>query len=135
MTTEQIVFLDTSIQIQRTLSDPAQFNPIEEAISKSITQSVSSPYVWMEYQRTVVADFAYVHQLMLHYDDWGSLFRHVLDGNRSFRPRSAVRCTQIIVTCIPGLGKVWKPPDTLLRIKLFIACSKDFGGMFMPCRI
>lgn len=96
MTTEQIVFLDTSIQIQRTLSDPAQFNPIEEAISKSITQSVSSPYVWMEYQRTVVADFAYVHQLMLHYDDWGSLFRHVLDGNRSFRPRSAVRCTQII---------------------------------------
>lgn len=96
MNTVQIVFLDTSIQIQRTLSDPARFNPIEAAISKSIPQAISSPYVWMEYQRTVVADFAYVHQLMLQYDDWGKLFRHILDGNRSFRPRSAVRCTQII---------------------------------------
>lgn len=43
----------------------------------------------MEYQRTVVADYAYLQQLMNRYDNWGGIFRHLLDG-------SAVRCTQIL---------------------------------------
>ena len=93
---EQTVFLDTSIQIHRTLALPEKANQLEVQLRLPTTKAVTSAYVWMEYQRTVVADYAYLQRLMGRYDDWGSIFRHLLDGARAFRPRSAVRCTQIL---------------------------------------
>jgi len=50
----------------------------------------------MEYQRTVIADYAHVYNVMGRYAKWGDLFAHILDGSHGFRPRSAVRCVQII---------------------------------------
>ena len=96
MSGRQTVFLDTSVQIQRTLTDAPELAQWAVLVSASTIQLVTSTYVWMEYQRSVVADFAHVYQLMLRYQDWGELFAHVLDGERAFRPRSAVRCTKII---------------------------------------
>ena len=95
---QQIVFLDTSVQIRRTLALPEQAKQLEVQLTLPTIKAVTSAYVWMEYQRTVVADYAYLQQLMGRYDNWGDLFRHLLDGARAFRPRAAVRCTQILGT-------------------------------------
>ena len=101
---QQTVFLDTSIQIRRTLAALEEVSRIELQLTLPTIQAVTSTYVWMEYQRTVIADYACVQQLMGLYDNWGALFRHLLDGSRAFRPRSAVRCTQI-------LGKIYEESD------------------------
>jgi hypothetical protein len=93
---QQTIFLETSIQIQRVLSTTNNDVGIETVLKNPFVKAVSSSYVWMEYQRAIVADYAHVHRLMGRYKDWGSLFEHILDGSRAFRPRSAVRCTQIV---------------------------------------
>lgn len=92
----QTVFVETSVQIQRVLAPPGYREQIRQELASSTMVAVSSHYVWMEYQRTIIADHAHVHDIMGNHTDWGSLFGHVLDGQRAFRPRSAVRCTQII---------------------------------------
>lgn len=60
---QPIVFLDTSIQIQRTLALPEQASPIEAQLRLPTVKAVTSSYVWMEYQRTVIADYAYLQRL------------------------------------------------------------------------
>lgn len=96
MNKSQVIFLDTSIQARRTLCDPIELQQIDSVLRVPNVQAVTSAYVWMEYQRSVVADFAHVHRVMCQYNNWGDLFGHILEGPRAFRPRSAVRCTQII---------------------------------------
>ena len=93
---QQTVFVETSVQIQRILASSEQRKQIREELASPTVLGVSSHYVWMEYQRTLIADYAHVHDVMGNYMDWGSAFGHILDGQRAFRPRSAVRCTQII---------------------------------------
>jgi len=56
----------------------------------------TTSYVWMEFQRTVVDDFAHIQRLMMRYDNWNNLLFHMLDGQRAFRPRSAARCTRLV---------------------------------------
>lgn len=90
------IFLDTSIQTKRALSDVHEFTQIEQIIRSPENRIVTSNYVWMEYQRTIVADYAHIYDVMGQYSDWGQLITHVLDGARAFRPRSAVRCNKII---------------------------------------
>lgn len=92
---KQAVFVDTSIQVRRTLADSEEYSRLENQLSSPDIHAVSSSYVWMEYQRSVIADYAHVYKTMSLYSDWGHFFSHILDGTRAFRPRSAVRCTQI----------------------------------------
>jgi hypothetical protein len=93
---KQVVFVETSIQVQRTLASRTQRVHLERIFTNSSILPVTSAYVWMEYQRSVVADYAHVHRVMGKHTDWGALFEHILDGERAFQPRSAVRCTKII---------------------------------------
>ena len=79
------------------LLDPQRTAALEQILASPEYQIVTSNYVWMEYQRTIVADYAHIHRVMMgQQSDWAGLFRHLLDGSRGFRPRSAVRCTKII---------------------------------------
>ncbi|MFZ4656667.1 MAG: hypothetical protein ACOYNY_06630 [Caldilineaceae bacterium] len=50
----------------------------------------------MEFQRTVLADYAHIHRLMLQYGGWGDVMVHLLSGQRAFRSRSATRCSEIL---------------------------------------
>ena len=54
--TKQYIFLDTSIQVQRVIANFEEFTKIEDQIFSANIQAISSAYVWMEYQRSVVAD-------------------------------------------------------------------------------
>ena len=50
----------------------------------------------MEFQRTVVADFVHVHQLLQTTQDWGDTLSELGHGQRSFRPRALARSTRIL---------------------------------------
>jgi hypothetical protein len=90
------LFLDTTLQIRRVLTGRAEQDHLEAQLIDLAPGLCTAAYVWMEYQRTVVADYAHVHQLVLNYDHWGDAMAHLLTGQRAFRPRSAVRCTRIL---------------------------------------
>lgn len=122
----QVVFLDTSVQIQRTLSDLPEAEAINALLAASSIQFVTSAYVWMEYQRSVVADFAHVYQLMVRYEDWGALFAHVLDGERAFRPRSAVRCTKIIGRYYAASERNWEVARYAIAEQLRSRLQQEF---------
>jgi len=57
------VFLDTSIQVTRILAHPERRQQIEKTLADNI-QAYTSHYVLMEFQRTVIADFAHVHRVL-----------------------------------------------------------------------
>lgn len=72
----------------------------------------------MEYQRTLIADYAHVHETMSRYIDWGALFHHILDGPRAFRPRSAVRCTQIVGQLFQESAEDYDMAHRILRLQI-----------------
>ena len=50
------IFLDTSIQTHRVLVDRTEQEPFEASLRALSPNLHASNYVWMEYQRTVIAD-------------------------------------------------------------------------------
>lgn len=94
--TQQAIFVETSVQVQRFLANGVAQAHLEKQLASCTPHTYTTSYVWMEFQRTIVADFAYVQRLMLLHHKWGDLLAHLLDGSRSFQPRSAVRCTKIV---------------------------------------
>jgi len=56
------IFVETSLQIARVLAEPRQRDLIEGHLQRADHQFITSRYVFMEYQRSLIADFAYVHR-------------------------------------------------------------------------
>jgi|688.fasta_scaffold165029_2 hypothetical protein len=93
--TKPIVFVETSVQIARVLGEKSQVAQIEQTLRRADCTFVSSHYVYMEYQRTLVSDFAYVHNAFRRAHSLGEAMRLIFAGPRTFRPRSLTRCGQI----------------------------------------
>ncbi len=91
-----MIFVETSVQIQRVLAPRAKQNQVEGQIASLAPSLCTSHYVWMEFQRTVLSDYAHIHRLMLQYGGWGDVMVHLLSGQRAFRSRSATRCSEIL---------------------------------------
>lgn len=89
------VFLDTSIQITRILGTVAKRQAIEQLLEQEI-QACTATYVYMEYQRTLIADFAHVHRVLQQTGNWGDAIAAVASGTRLFRPRALVRVNRIL---------------------------------------
>jgi len=90
------IFLDTSIQTRRFLLAQPEQQRQDILFSKLAPRLCTTNYVWMEFQRTVASDHAHIRRLMLSHKNWGDVIAHLLKGQRGFRSRSAVRCTQIL---------------------------------------
>lgn len=95
MNSNQTIFLDTSIQIERILGAKHKQLEIEHHLAKANYQFVTSHYAFMEFQRSVIADHVYVHNQIGQYDDWEEIVIRLRSGTRAFRPRSFVRVMQI----------------------------------------
>lgn len=104
---EQLIFVETSIQIQRILADISQQGLLQQRMQSLAPRLCTTNYVWMEFQRTVVADLAHIRQLMSVYQSWSRLIRHLLTGQRAFRSRSAVRCTQLVSNLYESSAGEW----------------------------
>ncbi len=94
--TAQTIFLDTSLQTERILAEPKAFEAVEAQLGRPHIEAITTSYVWMEFQCTIVDDYAHIHRIMHKHQGWSATITHLLDGSRSFRPRAAVRCTKII---------------------------------------
>lgn len=93
---QPVIFVETSIQIHRILAHRSVQEKLDQQIASLAPRLCSTQYVWMEFQRTVIADYAHVHELLKTHHGWGDVMSHLLDGQRGFRSRSAIRCTQIL---------------------------------------
>ena len=89
------VFLDTSIQITRILGTIAKRQQIGQILEHEIA-ACTTAYVYMEYQRTLVADFAHVHRVLQQKGNWGDAVAEVASGARLFRPRALARVNRIL---------------------------------------
>lgn len=89
------VFLDTSIQVARVLSAPETRQRIEHILEHSV-QAYSSQYVFMEFQRTVIADFVHVHRVLQTEQDWGAAVAGIASGQRAFRSRALARANRVL---------------------------------------
>jgi len=57
------IFVETTIQVQRLLHDPAAYDTIQTILQTH--ETVTSTYVWMEVQRTLGQDYLYLIDLLL----------------------------------------------------------------------
>ncbi len=88
------LFLDNTIQVTRLLG-PSTRRRMFNQILTQVPQAYTTSYVWMEYQRTVVSDFAHVHHILSTESEWGTAVARIATGQRLFRPRSLVRVNRI----------------------------------------
>lgn len=58
------IFVETTIQIERLLPDPAKYSDIQTVLQNH--QTITSTYVWMEVQRTLGQDYQHLIDLFLH---------------------------------------------------------------------
>lgn len=89
------VFLDTSVQVTRILGDAKKRHQIERIVEYEI-EACTTAYVYMEYQRTVMADFAHVYRILQQTGNWGDAIANVASGARLFRPRALARVNRIL---------------------------------------
>ncbi len=126
------LFLDTTLQIRRVLTGRTEQDRLEAQLIDLAPGLCTAVYVWMEYQRTVVADYAHVHQLVLNYDHWGDVMAHLLTGQRAFRPRSAVRCTNILGRLYAESQANWERALHLLDHALSFDLQSQFWAHVAP---
>lgn len=119
MPAKQRVFVETSIQIARVLAEPRQRERIEQQLQRTEYEFVTSQYVFMEYQRSLIADFAYVQRAFRQAKTMGEAMRLVFRGTRGFRPRSLVRCGQI-ASLVYGEREIVQLEDVTALLDLYL---------------
>jgi hypothetical protein len=132
MNAGQAIFLDTTVQTQRALTEPLQLARLETQLTAPTVRAITVSYVWMEYQRTIIADYAHVHRLMYRYGGWDMLLTHLLDGQRAFRPRAAVRCTRIVGKVLGQSYKDWSLARQMLGVQIAYGLRQQFWAHVAP---
>jgi len=128
----QSVFLETSIQFRRTQLAADNVEWIDEILARPTMNAITSQYVWMEYLRTFIADCAHVHRLMGEHERWGTLLKHLLEGQRGFRPRSAVRCTYLVGELHEQYSDSMKFAQEMLGEQIYRGLFKQFWTNVTP---
>ncbi len=123
MSLKKAIFLETSLQVQRSLTSSSHLNTTNAQVDRTY---VTTSYVWMEFQRTVVADYVHVHHLAHKYTDWPSLLIHLLEGQRAFRPRAAVRCTRIVGKLLRQSYRDWNLARLILDTQIEYSLRHQF---------
>lgn len=96
MNSNQAVFLDTSLQIERMIGALAQQEALETHLARAGHRFVSSHYVFMEFQRAVLADYVRVYHTLLQHPSWVDAAYALRSGPLAYRPRSLGRCLHML---------------------------------------
>lgn len=96
MNSRQTVLLDTSIQIERLIGSATQQAEIEEHLAVAGFRFVSSHYVYMEFQRAVLADYIRIYNAIHQTKTWNDTAQALRSQALAYRPRSLGRCLQIL---------------------------------------
>jgi hypothetical protein len=60
--TSTLIFVETSIHVHRFLAAPPEQEQLEAQLAALAPNLYTSHYVWMEFQRSLMADFAHIQQ-------------------------------------------------------------------------
>jgi hypothetical protein len=63
---------------------------------------------------------------MYRYGGWDMLLTHLLDGQRAFRPRAAVRCTRIVGKLLGQSYKDWNLARQMLGVQVAYGLRQQF---------
>jgi hypothetical protein len=130
--TASAIFLETSVQTYRIVAERTDQEQVEKQIQALAPNVYTSNYVWMEYQRTVIADYAHIHRLMTTHSTWSKVIAQLLVGQRSFRPQAALRCSQILGLLHEESVGDWKFALRLLEQALRIQLRERFWMHVTP---
>ena len=126
MNSKKIVFLDTSIQIQRFIGAKQQQTKIEHELKLPDVQFVTSSYVLMEFQRSLWSDFVYIYNQTLQHDDWKNIAYLLRSGKRSYRPRSLGNCLQIFTWALVESNLEYEKALDFLELQVTQNIPEDF---------
>lgn len=126
MNSKPIVFLDTSIQIERFIGPKARQAQIERELKNPAVQFVTSSYVLMEFQRSLWADFVYIYNQMRQHHNWTEVAYRLRSGSRSYRPRSLGNCLQIFTWALVESNLEYDKALDFLELQVTQNLSEDF---------
>lgn len=132
MNPSQTVFLDTSIQIERILGAKQQQREIEHQLTRANCQFVSSHYVFMEFQRSIIADHVHVHNQVFQHDDWEETVVRLRSGVRTYRPRALARMMQIFTRTMVASQMQREIALNLLKVQIERELTKRFWRSVKP---
>lgn len=116
MNSEMVVFLDTSIQIERIIGNKTRQAQIEQELKNPAHQFVTSSYVFMEFQRSLWADFVYVYNLMQQHTDWQTIAYRLRSG------RDLTVHARLATVCKFSPGLWWKVTLTTSGRSILSSC-------------
>jgi hypothetical protein len=96
MNSKVIALLDTSIQIERMMGSMAQQDKLEVYLSLTPHRFVSTNYVFMEFQRSLLSDYVRVYNALLQHKDWDNTAHALRSSSLAYRPRALGRCLHIL---------------------------------------
>jgi len=126
MSFRQTIFLDTSIQIERYMGPHQERVAIERTLADSETQFVTSNYVLMEFQRSILSNYIYVYNQILANDDWETTAYAIRSGRKGYRPRAMGQCFQILTAVIDKCERNQRHALEFLKIHITQDLSKRF---------
>lgn len=97
MNSKPLVLLDTSLQIERLMGAAPKRRAIEEHLRTADCHFVTSAYVYMEFQRSLLADYVRVYNTLRQHSVWEEAAYALRSGPLAYRPRALGRCLQILV--------------------------------------
>lgn len=126
-----LLFLDTSVQIQRIVGAAAVRAGIQRRLTTPMVTAVTCRYVLMEYQRALIADFARVHRYCLASGSLREVLTWIASGPQSYRTRSLARMVQITALALgeePSTSLVLTHDllEVYLRLILSLATALGF---------
>lgn len=130
--TNASIFLETSVQTYRVVAERNEQEQVERQLRLLAPNLYTNAYVWMEYQRTVIADYAHIHRLLVIHRNWSKVIAYFLVGQRSFRPQAALRCSQILGLLHEESAGDWKFALRLIEQGLRIDLRERFWGHVKP---
>ncbi len=113
------VFVETSVQIAKLLGTKEERTFIDQVLQQPEIDFITSHYVYMEYQRAIISDFAHVHRSFRQAKTMGEAMQLIFSGSRSYRPRSLARCGQI-AGLVYGEQEVVSLRDTTILLELYL---------------
>lgn len=118
MNSKTVVLLDTSIQIERMMGTLAKQEALETHLALKSHRFVSTQYVFMEFQRAVLADYVRVYHALLQHRNWEDAAYALRSGPLAYRTRALGRCLHILTQIMSSSSL--RPAHALEALQLHI---------------
>lgn len=132
MNTKSVVLVETSIQIDRLIGSTTTQTAIEVHLATAPCHFVSSPYIFMEFQRAVLADYGRVYHAILERKNWNDAAHALRSGPLSYRPRALGRALHILTQTMVVSHLERENALELLRVQIQYDLPLRFWRLLQP---